>query len=653
MQDIVIRTTKGLARHAPAAFALALCYLLWRHAVALDWSAVAEAFVHIPAWRWIAASAATVLSFLAIAQYEVIAHRHLRTGYSDSRARGAGAAAIAVGQTTGFGPVVGAALRWRCMPDLGHAQVMRITGFVTLCFLVAWCVLALTVAAPTLLGIGWLACVALPVGSLAVFAILLRVPRLHVFGQRIDLPSLMAFAKMLGLAAADLCLAGLALHLLLPPDLAPSLPVLIAAFTMALGAGMLGGTPGGVGPFDLALFSLLPQGHAPELVAALLAFRMVYYVAPCILGALYVLSSQSYRRPGRVKDAASSVTRLFDPRRTGRSSCSTSATRPELHERTLPRAEHALAVQSDSCQVTTPEAEAIALRTPQSLMLFLGPTRGSITALLPALYRAARSENRLPCLYKLTARDAAKVRRAGWQTLAFAREVRILPARHTLEGADHRQLRRFLRKSDAAGVRFRPIESRNWEELTTLHCAWTDSHGPERGLTMGRFCPLYLADKPMFGAYLDGKLIAFTSWLDAPGVRSLDLMRHGPDIPTGTMHGLIQHVIEDARQAGIEEITLAALPHPALPLRMGDAEGLARFKLSFSRTWRPLYMAAPDRLSLALCSLDIRGSILRPPPLHRSLDDIWRLDALVDAQAPKVEATRESASRPDHLRRAG
>ena len=64
-------------------------------------------------WQWLLALVATGISFWAIARYDVIAHRHFRTGVSDRRATITGATSIAVGQTTGAGAVVGAFIRWR------------------------------------------------------------------------------------------------------------------------------------------------------------------------------------------------------------------------------------------------------------------------------------------------------------------------------------------------------------------------------------------------------------------------------------------------------------------------------------------------------------------------------------------------------------
>lgn len=603
MKSAIGQASDTARRVAPTLFGIVLLGLMWTKAQTLDWGLVRHAFFDIPFGRWMLAGLATAASFWAIGQYDVIAHRHFRTGTPGRLARNSGAASIAVGQTTGFGPAVGAALRWRMMPGLGHGTALRIVTFVTLCFMAAWALLAVTVAMPILAGFGWIAPPVLILACLGLAGLLMRFPRLTLMGKRIELPSIPAMTQLITLAACDLIFAGLALYLLLPPEIAPSLLSLIAAFTLALGAGMIGGTPGGVGPFDLALMTLLPGIATAELAAAIIAFRMVYYAAPCLIGAGYAL--------------------IAPPR---------DAALPTLPAASMigPRAEFAIAAQTDHRAIHAHGAEGVALRTPQTLMLFLGPLQGALAPLLPALLRAAQDENRLPCLYKLTDSDAEIARARGWHVRPFAVEAVIDPRHFTLDGSDLRQLRRFLRKADQAGLQCAPITSPDWSVMRDIHHAWEHAHGHERGLTMGRFCPLYLRDKPLYGAWLNGELVAYISAVENAEAVSLDLMRHRSDLPQGVMHALIHTMIKDAARRGLKEVSLAALPHPDLPDRLADCAGLARFKASFAPRWRALHIAAPSAAILALAALDIRLSILNPAPILQDEVDAWDIDTLID-----------------------
>jgi phosphatidylglycerol lysyltransferase len=395
----------------------------------------------------------------------------------------------------------------------------------------------------------------------------------------------------------------------------------IAAFSLALGAGMVGGTPGGIGPFELALAALLPLADHATLAAALIGFRLVYYALPCALGATYAFVARPLRQknkmpaPGTLKGS---------------------------------RAEHPIAAQSLTRQICSvdgaPPAEACALRSPQTLTLFLGATKGRVTDLLTPLKQAANQENRIPCLYKLDARDAARLRQAGWAVRPFAVDAILNPQTFDLQGSERRQLRRALRKAEKSGLRIARIDTPDWADMEAIHRAWEAPHGNERGFTMGRFCPLYLGDKHLYGAWEGDRLIAYCSAVDGDDERALDLMRHYPELPQGTMHALITFMIEDAKHAGITQFSLAALPHPSLPARLADCAGLTRFKTCFAPRWKPLYIAAPNHALLLLAALDIRQAILLPNPLPLATVDHWHADSLIDrAVKPATRLLRRAS----------
>ncbi len=607
VKDILEQPADTLRRTAPLALGTIFIWLLWSFAKDLDWHAVHTSFDAIPRWRWMAATVATLISFWAVAQYDVIAHRHFRTGISGDAARRAGGAAIAVGQTTGFGPLVGGTIRWRLMPAIGHKTAAKITGFVTLGFFTAWAILTTSVAVPILVGALWLVPILLPIVGGIVAAALLLYPKHKLFRLTFTVPSLPAMAQMTVLAGCDLVFAGLALYLLLPPDMAPPLVPLIAAFSIALGAGMISGTPGGVGPFEMALISLIPNSDMAPLAAALIAFRLIYYAVPCLIGMAY---------SGLAPVATPVSDRQTQPGHRG------------------PRAEHQITAQARCQNISAAESTATLLDTPQSLTLFLGATSGPLFPLLRGLHKRAKSQNRCAALYKITPRDAVVAREAGWTVAALAHEAVITPKSYSETGPNRRQLRRFLRKADKAGVRFERLAAPDWGRMADIHHDWELAHGAERGLTMGRFCPLYLRDKPLFGAFDGETLIAFASLLESPGFLSLDVMRHVSDLPTGTMHGLVHHMICDAQQNSQQEFNLAAVPHPKLVQSLRLNPGLTRFKASFGPSWRPLYFASPNRWSMVVSALDLWLAITRPRPIPYHPMDAWHIDAMLTDEIP-------------------
>ena len=62
------------------------------------------------------------------------------------------------------------------------------------------------------------------------------------------------------------------------------LGVFVTVFSAAMLLGMIGHTPGGVGVFEAAMvFALGANVNAPEMLAALLAYRAIYFGLPLIV----------------------------------------------------------------------------------------------------------------------------------------------------------------------------------------------------------------------------------------------------------------------------------------------------------------------------------------------------------------------------------
>ncbi|MCB1334180.1 MAG: DUF2156 domain-containing protein [Roseivivax sp.] len=575
---------RSLRRAVRIALALAVAGLcLWqamRQMNDVTPAALMQAMGAIPLTGWLGAVLATVASYAAIAHYDVIAHRHLRTGLAASAAARAGAAAVAVSQLLGLGLATGAVARWRLVPALGLRGATALTALVSMSFMTA--LGALIVLFNPLhdhlvsaLGLALMVLLA---------AALLRRPVLKLGSRRIALPSLPAAAAFFTLTLADTALAAAALACLLP-DVA--LSALLPVYLLALGAGLLGGTPGGIGPFELTLALLLPQVPADSLAAALLGYRIVYHALPAALAA------QAFLSPSTVP--------LLPPQ-------------DDLPPAQGLRAEHIAALQNGAEGLAAGPSRGAVLSGPQSLTLFLGPADGPLPPLLRALKARARASNRVACAYKLTPRDAALARRAGWRTLPIARDAVIDPRRFDLHAPSARQLRRMLRKAARSGLRTETITLPDWPAMARVNAAWAQAHGGENGLTMGRFERGYLSGQKLYGAWRGSQLIAFLSVMPHPQEPTVDLMRCLPGHPPGTMQALVLAALRDAARNGAC-LNLAAVPAPWLLRLSRRHQGLARFKAGFDPCWRPLFIAAPSWPALALAGWDLWRGIHHPPDL--------------------------------------
>ncbi|MCB1358139.1 MAG: DUF2156 domain-containing protein [Maritimibacter sp.] len=622
------------ARQAlPIAVITALLWLGWDRLAGLDTGAIAQALGAMTAVQWLSGLAFTGVSFWAVGHYDAVVHRLSGTGIGPRAAVETGATAIAVAQTIGMGTLTGALVRWRLLPGLGLAGAMRLSVAVSLSFLTAWAVLAalaliavplpLPVARPLVLfGAGTLVAAA---AALALVS-LIRPGAFPAAATR-HLPSLRAMATVLGLTALDTFAAGTVLWVLLPDTPGLGAPQVLAAYLLALGAGLVLTTPGGIGPFEAALLALLPDIGSEPLLAAVIAYRALYYALPAMIGGLVLI-----RGPRRA------AARPAGPTSPALVPLPAAPHLPPLVDATIdraPRAEAALLRHGRLSLATERGGRPIAMVAPtgQSLAMLSDPLSPDAdpAETLSILAALARDRMRVPVLYKAGARLAATARARGWRVSAIAREAWLDPRGFTAEGSARSGLRRKLRKAEAAGITVAKADPQALPlaEMAEIAAAWAAAHGGERGFSMGTWAPdtlpwarVYLARDP------GNRLLGFVTVHANTREHTLDLMRARADAPDGLMYLLLAHAIETAGAAGVPRFSFAAVPVPPsaadpAPLRFlrdrletaSGGAGLRQFKQAFAPHWETLYIAAPGLPALAAGALDIAREIAtgRPP----------------------------------------
>jgi phosphatidylglycerol lysyltransferase len=583
-----------------AAFCL---WLMSDRLASIDLAALRAGIGAVQPHQWAAASLATAISFLAVGQYDAVIHRHLATGVAGRDARRAGITAIAISQTVGAGVVTGALIRWRLMRGVSLWQATQISLAVALSFLAGWAVvtgavLAVVPDAP------------FRKAGLATLALAAVLAGLGAIGPaRLRLPNLMTQGRLIALTAVDVLAASAALWLLLPPETALPITIFLPAFLIALGAGLVTGAPGGVGPFELTLLALLPGQPAAPLIAAIMAWRLVAYALPALLGAAVAVAGPARAARGPDPD-------LRPVPAAHRSGIIHRAARAETG---LARQGHLDLMQSRLGGLW------LAGRTRHVLVGFFGPMgdHQPSRAGLRALARQAAAEARLPAVYKACPRTAARARSLGWRVLPLGAEAMIATMAFTTQGPARAGLRRKLRRAAAAGVTIAPGQPAGAAERAAIARLWARARRGERGFSMGRHDDSYLAQQAIFEARVAGRLVAFVSFHAGMREWTLDLMRHAADAPDGTMQALIAYAIADAAAQGICHMSLAASlaprPLPRLLNRLAgrDDAGLAQFKDLFAPRWQPLYLCAPSWPALALAGAEIARAVHRPPPLRR------------------------------------
>jgi phosphatidylglycerol lysyltransferase len=115
------------------------------------------------------------------------------------------------------------------------------------------------------------------------------------FGRKIfRMPSTGILAGQVLFSIMDIGFAGATLYILLPvSDI--SFFLFLAVFAIALVAGVLSHVPGGIGVFEAIIAAALhPYLSLESLTAALLSYRIIYYLLPFLLGVILILSSEVY-----------------------------------------------------------------------------------------------------------------------------------------------------------------------------------------------------------------------------------------------------------------------------------------------------------------------------------------------------------------------
>ena len=297
-----------LRRFAVPALALGVCVLLLLAAQdltrTLDYHAVVKTVRHLPTNLLIESLLATGLSYLGLVGRDAAGLRAI--GITGKR-RVPGpllwigaVAGSALGNAVGFGALTGGAVRYRVygVAGVSGGEVARLSvltaGTFALC-LVMLSALGLVWAAPAIGHMLRLPAAPLFAGGVVVLAGCAgliawarpgRAP-LRLGRVSLALPDRGAILVQLGLVGVDVVGAALALFVLLP-GAQVAFGTFLAIYTIALLLGVIGHTPGGIGVFEAAIVFALGRSLPPaNAIAALLAYRTIYFVLPLLLsGAL-------------------------------------------------------------------------------------------------------------------------------------------------------------------------------------------------------------------------------------------------------------------------------------------------------------------------------------------------------------------------------
>ncbi|MBB3858797.1 phosphatidylglycerol lysyltransferase [Novosphingobium hassiacum] len=240
----------------------------------------------------------TAASYLALTFYDHIALRVIGRPLPWRTAALASFTNYTLSHNLGFGLLTGGSARYRIYvaagldgPDVARVIALAGAMFWIGVASVGGCALVLG-AAP--IDLGWLT---LSVGSMhavgacliaaiagGAFAVARRTRPLSVFGATIPLPGVRALGAQFATSLADLLCASAALFVLIPGAQPDAFPLFMLAWALGIVVALVSHVPGGVGVFEATVLAVLPTSDRTGVFAALIAYRLIYYLLPLALG---------------------------------------------------------------------------------------------------------------------------------------------------------------------------------------------------------------------------------------------------------------------------------------------------------------------------------------------------------------------------------
>lgn len=241
-----------------------------------------------------------------------------------------------------------------------------------------------------------------------------------------------------------------------------------------------------------------------------------------------------------------------------------------------------------------------------------------------------RAQGRL-MIYQLSTRALPYAIDMGMQLVKYGEEARVDLTRFTLDGSDAKVLRYAERRAAREGACFEVVPAARvpeiMDELRAISDGWLKAKGQsEKAFSLGRFDPAYLQRFDCALVRREGRIVAFANiWTTRNREElSVDLMRHGGDIPYGTMDFLFINLMLWGRERGYRWFTLGLAPLSGIESRRlapfwarighllykhGEAlygfEGLRSYKDKFGPVWEPRFIAGPHGLSFARAMIDL------------------------------------------------
>lgn len=126
---------------------------------------------------------------------------------------------------------------------------------------------------------------------------------LHIFGKEFVFPAPRIAIAQAIVAGIDLVAAAACMYALLPGEIGISFMEFLPSYLMAQVAVVLTHIPGGVGIFELVILELTHTPGEQVVFAAVLLFRLIYYIIPLLAAAMLLAGYEARQRKDLLREA--------------------------------------------------------------------------------------------------------------------------------------------------------------------------------------------------------------------------------------------------------------------------------------------------------------------------------------------------------------
>lgn len=303
MSNKTKRLFKKIISYSGIFFFVLAAGMLWWQLRIYSLRDIAHAVFAIPFQNLVAASLACLAGYFALSLYDYLALWYVgeRKKVAWWKWMLAGMLGFAISNNAGHAVVSGGAIRYRLytrwrISGGDIVKMLTINGFTY--FLGASAIVLIgyflvphelfnTTTSLGLTGL-FLFCAA-SICAYFIMTILFHNKSLHIAKLKFQIPSTKMAILQLMLGITDSILAGLVLYFCMIPFIDIPFGTYIGLFVIAQTTGVFSQVPGGIGVFESVFLLALPDSiDKANIFAALLAYRIIYYVLPLIgVGSLF------------------------------------------------------------------------------------------------------------------------------------------------------------------------------------------------------------------------------------------------------------------------------------------------------------------------------------------------------------------------------